>query len=146
MSNSNNPDPTNDDNPSKLASAGKFIGAAGQGAFNVAQNAAHGAAGLAGSALEKASGVGSAGMNLLRDHPNLLKWLKPLGAAGLMGALEKVDIDSALQTVRELQAQFPNRIARRNRSTSYHQKGDLCRRRRLGDQCCAGCFAASCPA
>ena len=108
MSNSNNPDPTNDDNPSKLASAGKFIGAAGQGALNVAQNAAHGAAGLAGSALEKASGVGNAGMNLLRDHPNLLKWLKPLGAAGLVSALEKVDIDSALQTVRELQAQFPS--------------------------------------
>ena len=107
MSNSNTPDPTNDDNPSKLATAGKIIGAAGQNALSVAQTAAHGAAGLAGSALDKASDVGSAGMNLLRDHPNLLKWLKPLGAAGLMGALEKVDIDSALETVRELQAQFP---------------------------------------
>lgn len=100
MSTSNNPP---DDN-SKLATARKLMGAAGGGLKSMAS----GAAGLAGSALGKVSDAGNAGMNLLRDHPHLLKWLKPLGAAGLVNALEKVDIDSALQTVREMQAQFPD--------------------------------------
>lgn len=74
---------------------------------NAAQGAAHSAADLAGTAFDKASGVGNTGLNFLKEHPNLLKWLKPLGTAGLVNALEKVDIDSALETVREMQAQFP---------------------------------------
>lgn len=97
-----------DDQPSRLASAGKLIGGAGHNLKGAAQNIAQGAAGLAGNALDKASDAGDAGLKLLRDHPQLLKWLKPLGAAGLVNALEKVDIDAALSAVRDMQAQYPH--------------------------------------
>src|SRR5687768_4354365 len=93
-----------DDQSSKLTGAGKRISAVGQNL----KSAAQGAAGLAGSALDKASDVGGAGLKLFRDHPHLLKWLKPLGAAGLVNALETADIDAALKAVREMQAQYPH--------------------------------------
>lgn len=84
-------DSTRDDkSPSGPA---KIMGAAGQGFKTV---------------LGKASDAGSAGMRFFQDHPDLLKWLKPLGAAGLVNALEKVDINAALTAVREMQEEYPH--------------------------------------
>lgn len=96
-------DPNGDGKAGRLAGASKAISVAGK----AAGAAGHGALKLGQGAGYALQGAGDAGMRFFREHPGLLKWLKPLGAAGLMNALENVDINAAIEDVRELQAQYP---------------------------------------
>ncbi len=116
----NSPSDSTDPPNSKPRRAGALISAAERGAKIAGAGAGrllHGAAGKAGAALEAATNAGSAGVRLLREHPHLLKWLRPLGAAALVDALDKVDIEAAKTAVAEMRARHlgetPGQIAAR---------------------------------